>query len=207
MNLMTTMLLGGLWHGAGWTFVVWGGLHGAYLIVNHTWRTWRTSRPLEVGWFERWIGTVLTFLAVIVAWVFFRADSFDTATRILGTMTGINGIGLPTGFATALPKAFEATLIAVGFSFDGVFSVRVGDWREGFFWLLLTGGIAFFSPNTYQLFRAYRPAIAIYGTPPPIRSGRLRWRPTITWAVSLAVIFVAAFMALSRPSEFLYFQF
>src|SRR3954454_6222742 len=76
LNLMITMLLGGLWHGAGWTFIIWGGLHGLYLIVNHVWR----ATKLRHGWrdggrYARIGGGALTFIAVVVAWVFFRADS------------------------------------------------------------------------------------------------------------------------------------
>src|SRR5450631_3705009 len=76
VNLMLTMLLGGLWHGASWTFVVWGGLHGAYLLVNHAWRSaaGRLPRPgALLGAAGRFAGRGLTLLAVIVAWVFFRA--------------------------------------------------------------------------------------------------------------------------------------
>ncbi|WP_413770298.1 MBOAT family O-acyltransferase, partial [Vibrio vulnificus] len=66
-NLMTTMLLGGLWHGAGWNFLLWGGLHGACLCVQHAWSArFRLPRPLAVA---------LTFAAVVVAWVFFRATT------------------------------------------------------------------------------------------------------------------------------------
>jgi len=76
-NLMLTMLLGGLWHGAAWTFVVWGGIHGVGLAIERA-----------VGWHPtstaaRWFGRVLTFHIVCFAWVFFRADSFHTAWQVL----------------------------------------------------------------------------------------------------------------------------
>lgn len=207
INLLVTMLLGGLWHGAGWTYVVWGGLHGAYLIVNHAWRTWRNTQTTAVGKVERRLGAVLTFLAVMVAWVFFRADSFESATRILSVMTGRNGLDLPSALAFVIPAGIRESLDALGIRFDGPFGVRVGDWKEGLFWLFLTGIIAFFCPNTYQWFRRYRPAIAIYGKPQVSSDRRLRWKPVGVWAISLAILFVAAFAALSKPSEFLYFQF
>jgi alginate O-acetyltransferase complex protein AlgI len=92
LNLMITMLLGGLWHGAGWTFVIWGGLHGFYLMVNHAWRAikgkmgWRDGdRLAKLG------AGALTFFAVVVAWVFFRADSFTSAETLLSAMAGMNG--------------------------------------------------------------------------------------------------------------------
>ncbi|MEP6546186.1 MAG: MBOAT family protein [Gammaproteobacteria bacterium] len=89
VNLMTTMVLGGLWHGAGWTFVAWGALHGAYLLMNHAWRrVMPTVRPLvqplsAVGTF---LGAALTFIAVTVAWVFFRSSTYDGAARMLRGM-------------------------------------------------------------------------------------------------------------------------
>ena len=90
VNLMLTMLLGGLWHGAGWTFVAWGGLHGFYLIANHGWERaktnlgFRNSTPVT-----RTMGRLTTFLAVVVAWVFFRAQTFGTATVLLKGMIGL----------------------------------------------------------------------------------------------------------------------
>jgi alginate O-acetyltransferase complex protein AlgI len=76
-NLMITMLLGGLWHGASWTFVVWGGLHGAYLAIER--------------WLGRAPGVLATFLAVTVTWVFFRAHTFADARDLLSSMAGVSG--------------------------------------------------------------------------------------------------------------------
>ncbi len=75
VNLMITMLLGGLWHGAAWTFVVWGALHGLYLCVNHAWSNYGPSASPRFAPLAKFAAFVLTFLAVVVAWVFFRADS------------------------------------------------------------------------------------------------------------------------------------
>ena len=78
INLMATMLLGGLWHGASWTFVVWGGMHGAALAANRAWGRGRTP--------SRWgklLGVVLTFHFVCVTWIFFRSDSFSHAYLML----------------------------------------------------------------------------------------------------------------------------
>src|SRR5262249_13242388 len=84
-NLMLTMLLGGLWHGAAWTFVVWGGLHGLFLVVEHALRARRTtpSAPTVAGDLVR---IALTFTLVLVAWVFFRAASLHDAFTLLRTM-------------------------------------------------------------------------------------------------------------------------
>jgi alginate O-acetyltransferase complex protein AlgI len=104
LNLLLTMLLGGLWHGAGWTFVLWGGLHGIYLIVNHGFR----SVVGRFGWsVERFgvVGTIatglLTFVAVTVGWVFFRAENFDTAQLMLWGMVGGHGISRQPVFGEA----------------------------------------------------------------------------------------------------------
>ena len=88
VNVMVTMLLGGLWHGANWTFVFWGGLHGALLVANHAWRSAarRWALPRVPG--ARVLSIGLTFLCVAVAWVLFRADSLPTALRILAAMGG-----------------------------------------------------------------------------------------------------------------------
>jgi alginate O-acetyltransferase complex protein AlgI len=86
LNLMITMVLGGLWHGAAWTFVIWGTLHGGYLCINHAWSNYgpavapRFARLANVG------GFVLTFVSVVVAWVFFRAQSISSAVTIVSKM-------------------------------------------------------------------------------------------------------------------------
>jgi alginate O-acetyltransferase complex protein AlgI len=88
INLMITMLLGGLWHGASWTFVAWGALHGAYLVLERLLRklwgqaVWARATTVRV------LAGLATFAAVNIAWVFFRAKDFETAGKLLGQMTG-----------------------------------------------------------------------------------------------------------------------
>jgi D-alanyl-lipoteichoic acid acyltransferase DltB (MBOAT superfamily) len=97
VNLMITMVLGGLWHGAAWTFAAWGALHGAYLCINHAWNNFgpaippRLARPANIAAF------ILTFLSVVVAWVFFRADSMLSAMTILSRMANPAQITLGRG--------------------------------------------------------------------------------------------------------------
>jgi alginate O-acetyltransferase complex protein AlgI len=88
INLFITMFLGGLWHGASWTFALWGGLHGVYLVANHVWRRTGIKLPAGVAW-------ALTFVAVLVGWVFFRAPSLERAQIILEGMVGLNGFEWP----------------------------------------------------------------------------------------------------------------
>ena len=79
VNLMITMLLGGLWHGAAWTFVAWGALHGVYLCINHAWNNYGPAVAPRFAPLANIAGLILTFLAVVIAWVFFRADNIDSA--------------------------------------------------------------------------------------------------------------------------------
>jgi D-alanyl-lipoteichoic acid acyltransferase DltB (MBOAT superfamily) len=83
VNLMLVMLLGGFWHGAGWTFILWGGLHGIYLVVNHLWRS-----AMGADRMPRIAAQALTFLAVVFAWVMFRATDLDSALLLWGAMLG-----------------------------------------------------------------------------------------------------------------------
>jgi len=94
-NLMTTFLLGGLWHGAGWTFIFWGFLHGAGLIVHRVWNGFGYRLPKWIAWF-------VTFQFVNIAWVFFRATSWSDAIKVLKGMAGMNGVILPEKLAGPL---------------------------------------------------------------------------------------------------------
>jgi alginate O-acetyltransferase complex protein AlgI len=91
--LMLTMLIGGLWHGANWTFVVWGGLHGLYLWIEKFFRDRRTVDPNAIAkQHNQWIGffyALLTFMLVNITWVFFRSDSFGKSWQMLNSMFGI----------------------------------------------------------------------------------------------------------------------
>ncbi len=108
VNLMLTMLLGGLWHGASWTFVVWGGLHGLYLAVER----WLREKSGVAGdpataW-SRIALALVTYALVNVTWVFFRAEDFPGAARILAGMAG-----LAEGPAPVLPTIFVAKVVVV----------------------------------------------------------------------------------------------
>jgi alginate O-acetyltransferase complex protein AlgI len=86
VNLMITMVLGGLWHGAAWTFVAWGALHGVYLCINHAWNHFGPAIAPRFARVSEIAALVLTFLAVVIAWVFFRADSMASALSVLSKM-------------------------------------------------------------------------------------------------------------------------
>lgn len=141
VNLTLTMLLGGLWHGASWTFVAWGALHGLYLVVNHGWHSLRrhfgvSEKETTLG---RLVATLITFGAIVVAWVFFRAESFGDATRILSGMSHIQDF---TMFISGTP-AFETLF----------FGLKVPPDSYSYLLLLLGAGfgLVWFAPNTQTL--------------------------------------------------------
>jgi D-alanyl-lipoteichoic acid acyltransferase DltB (MBOAT superfamily) len=98
-NVVITMLLGGLWHGASWTFVAWGGLHGSALAVNHVWQSAGLRLPRIVAW-------AVTLLFVMACWVLFRAADFATAGDVLGSMVGWHGVG-----SLRLDREYVAALV------------------------------------------------------------------------------------------------
>jgi alginate O-acetyltransferase complex protein AlgI len=217
-NLMATMLIGGLWHGAGWTFVAWGALHGFYLVVNHGWqlmrRTLNGGIPPESTWLGRLSSRSLTFFAVVVGWVFFRALTFEGALNMLQAMAGLNGVTLPE--AIALRTATIAELLStLGVQFTpGGGAVFLGAWS----WIVVLAAIAFFAPNSLDLMRRYRPALHYrFGGERPAGMSwlykpvdafaALRWRPSIAWACFTSVLTAGGVLALPQVSDFLYFQF
>ena len=107
INIMITMLLSGLWHGAGWNFIIWGGLHGCYLLIAHEWRRFREFRGWKWDhWSYRGVCLAVTFVAVLFAWVFFRAPNLSVAANVLSAMAGLQpeatGMGLEPGAALGL---------------------------------------------------------------------------------------------------------
>jgi len=94
-NLFITFLIGGIWHGAGWTFVVWGALHGVAMLIHRLWKKTHLVLPGIIAWF-------VTFNFVNFAWIFFRAKNFDEALGVIKGMVGANGIVLPTIMAKTL---------------------------------------------------------------------------------------------------------
>lgn len=196
MNLMITMLLGGLWHGAGWTFVLWGGLHGTYLIVNHLWRSVSGRSGPALGWRAIPSGA-LTFTCVVFAWVPFRAPDLDTALRLWAGMSGINGLSLPPSLAAKIP-AWLHRLVAQ----DGALPLSALNAKEVFLAVPLGLAIVWLLPNTQQLLASFNPACDC------VRSPAARgWRMIPINGAALGILFAASLMMLTRESAFLYFQF
>jgi alginate O-acetyltransferase complex protein AlgI len=196
LNLFLTMLLGGLWHGAAWTFIAWGALHGFYLVINHGWRAVRTRigwAPGRFGFPGRCAAVILTFAAVLAAWVPFRATSFDAAMRMLAGMAGLHGIAGPGGAA------------------DGLFGVAYG--------AVLYGGIdetialaslalvTFLAPNTQEIMARYRPGLSTFPGDKPAPPRFVAWQPRSAWALVMVGGLLLALSRMSGVSPFLYYQF
>jgi alginate O-acetyltransferase complex protein AlgI len=203
-NLMATMLLGGLWHGAGWTFVIWGGLHGLYLCINHAWARIRTSvlGAYPVGAVERGTAWLLTFVAVVIGWVFFRASDTPSALSILQGMAGANGLLIPSNWPGAW--YLYAGLQKLGFTAQlGVPLSQFDPNGVSHYWIISLLGIAWLMPNTQQLMARYAPALETVTAAPR----RPLWRPNLSWAVVMGIFAATAMLHLTQVSEFLYFQF
>jgi alginate O-acetyltransferase complex protein AlgI len=191
LNLMLTMLLGGLWHGANYTFVLWGGLHGLYLVVNHAWRSLRRRAgnadavaPIRASAAIRAASAtiasgVATFLCVSIAWVLFRADDMGAACSLLRGMLGLSGL-------TVHPHAGETQqLLARGFpEFAAVF---------------LAGAVLVWAmPNTRQITDRLERAL----DNPAAAGFYLRIVPA-----AAGVVLALAVLQMRQITTFLYFQF
>jgi alginate O-acetyltransferase complex protein AlgI len=207
INLMLTMLLGGLWHGAGWTFVIWGGLLGFYLVINHAFQAFCAKIGWEEGRFGRLgksASVAVTFLSVVVAWVFFRSNNFATAESLLRGMAGLNGLSL-TGSPATLSPALAQFLHAHGVVFLGLTPITL---YSGPTLCKLAVGlmIIWLLPNSQQWVLAAAETRA-KGWHQGVFTN---WQPERTWTC----LVIGSIIALSMltlmsgpPSEFLYFQF
>ena len=192
VNIMAVMLLGGLWHGAGWTFVLWGGLHGIFLLVNHAWRELgkRTNMArFPSGPVGGALAYSLTFGAVVVAWVFFRAPSLAVAIAMIESMFG-------GGLVTATNTGWVRTAI-------------VADFAGGLMLLVSAWGIVTFMPNSQTLLRRYEPAYNWKDnvTPRTWLDRTLCWEPSLLWSLFTAACIAVSLLHFSHVSEFIYFNF
>jgi alginate O-acetyltransferase complex protein AlgI len=212
---MVTMTLAGLWHGAGMQFIIFGVLHGSYLTINHAWRQhrraiWPDERSYALV--MRPLGWLITFTGVVVAMVFFRAESVAVAAEILQGMLGFNGAQIPSGLAERFP------LMASAASWFGIEpALHLGkEFVTGAIWIGACLAICLLCPNILQILRLYNPALGMGSTPATDESPsstkwhRLvnwRWEPTPSWLAVHVVILVVGILGLSQVTEFLYWQF
>lgn len=213
---IVTMFLAGLWHGAGWQFIVFGTLHGLYLTVNHAWRMlkarwgWAADSTHAV---TRAASVLLTMFCVLIALIFFRSADVGSAVGLLSDMVASHGLFVPYyPYDNAHWAAELSTLFGTrSLPFPTLDLVTSNEAKFVFFLLL----IIWFLPNTQQFLRNYETSLG------PVR-GRtwieekirvasvvLLWRPTRAFGALLGGI---AFLALAKafsqaPTEFLYFKF
>ena len=175
-NLFATMTLGGLWHGANWTFIAWGAFHGVLLAINHAWRTVRGKRtPTAAG---RCAGWFATFTAFVIGMVLFRAADIGTALSMLKSMAGFGN----APYAEEIKVAWDLWGIRVGY----ISEAFVRSWLGGY-WSVIGSlttlgalGVALLIPDTMEL-ADYRE-----GEPHALwrrRVGMLAWRPSAAWLV------------------------
>ncbi len=206
-NLMIVMLLGGLWHGANWTFAIWGGIHGLLLMINHAWRKlpftrYAFYRAMPI----RSMSIVVTFICVALAWIPFRAENIGQAHTMLNYL-------IPSNAAIESFHQFWLTQFMQLNSYADWFKPRElwpptlsPDYlatmtKPAGFILLLSLVATFLIPNTSQLFAKFEPVINanIKGIALPRLNTRL--------ASVLSLMFILSVLRLSHVSPFLYFQF
>lgn len=172
-NLIVTMLLGGLWHGAGWTYVIWGALHGVFLVINHMWRKLRVPLPDPLSY-------LITFISIVVAWVFFRAESVFDAYNILQAMLGLKGFYLPEAYVSKL-----SNIEKYGLSIGVVPKLVVKPQYLLSIALLLV--VVYKFKNPHQLIEEFK--------------------SNYKWLIIIYLLIGITLVNMTKVSEFLYFQF
>jgi D-alanyl-lipoteichoic acid acyltransferase DltB (MBOAT superfamily) len=211
---IATMFLSGLWHGAGFTYLVFGMLHGCYLSINHFWRLYRPRFWRDEASHARVmrpVGLVLTFVAASVALTYFHAGTVAGGNDIVAGMAGLHGIALPDVIDSRL-HGLAARLARLGIVF---LPLPLPVLLALYGWILPLLAIALAPPNMLQVLFDYAPAITMplpYARDrriQPLRGlfERLAWRPSAGWAVAAAALSVCGILALNQVTSFLYWQF
>jgi len=204
---IATMLISGLWHGAGNQYIVFGALHGSYLVTNHAWRLYR---PRRLG-IPRPLGVLVTFIVAAMALTYFHASGVRAGTDIIAGAAGLHGLALPDVIASRLPS-LAAHLAQAGITFA---PLPLPPLLAMAAWILALLAIALLLPNLLQIMAPWQPAITLplpYGDDrriaplaPLLR--HLAWRPTPFWAAAAAAVSACAILALNHVTAFLYWQF
>lgn len=200
---LTTMIISGFWHGAGWQFVVWGLMHGVYLTINQSWRLLRPRFWRDTASYSRImkpLGGGLTFSAVVVALVFFRADSVSAAFSILNDMLGRNGL-VPNDVMVLRQVGVEVP--------DSILSIflPVAPWV----WIPCLLAWVTLLPNSLEILRAYQPAVDYpEDATEPRRLIRFAQKYDVLnrmTAIVTAVICLLGVLMLNRGQTFIYWNF
>jgi len=180
INLFLTMLLGGLWHGASWNFVLWGGLHGSYLIINHFWTGFCKQNNINTskqGYIL--LAKLLTFFCVIEAWVLFRAETFEGAMALYSASFSFDNIQLSAILTSQVEYVSEPIKAILMIIFCAV--------------------TAFICPNSQEIVAGKYLALS--------EKGFYKRAYYFTLPLLLSGLLVAAISSMNKVSEFLYFQF
>lgn len=196
-NMMATMVLGGLWHGAGWTYVLWGAVHGGLLVLNHAWRKLAAAAPLPrpVARTVGAAGAAVTFVAVMLAWLPFRAPDIATTGRMVESALS------PADLAARWPGAWSLVL-----------AVTEGRPPGLVLWCALGLAVVWLLPNSHRLTARFDPEVEGTGTIAPAATLAARpvrgVGPLALGALSGALILASLKALLVAPSqEFFYFAF
>jgi alginate O-acetyltransferase complex protein AlgI len=204
--VLVTMFVSGVWHGAGYLFVLWGLLHGVYLTINHAWRLiaarWWPDRA-SYSRFMKPIGFMVTFGAVAGGMVLFRSPTLTTAEGLLKGVFGLSGVALPAELYDRighLPRWLQrADPALLGYS----------DFKMLTIWILVLAFIALALPNTLQVLSQYEPALGVKPIPSDRGLGArsFAWKASVAWAIGVAVVATIGILHVGGNSEFLYWQF
>ncbi len=187
---MTAMFIAGIWHGAGAQFLIFGLLHGFYLVVNHAWRLLTPKGSSLHAKLPVPFSVLITFLCVVVSEIFFRANGVRDAVYIIGTIVGAHGFG-PQFDGNVLLREIPRTSV-----FLTKFSTAVAAIAACF--VIIWG-----MPNTQEILgQLTRDTIRL-----PSLLSRLMWRPSASWSLALMVLFCLSILMLDTSTRFLYFQF
>ncbi len=183
LPITLTMVLAGLWHGAGWTFIIFGLLHGLALATNHAWRqAGLATLPRPLAW-------IVTMAVVVTGMVVFRAADMSVAIAMIMSMTGMaelaSGTASPGGAMEAVSVSIVAALSLIG----------------------CLGMIALLFPNTQEIMRDHAITSDADTQEADATDGPLTWRPSPVWAIATVVLIVASLGLITGETTFLYYQF
>jgi alginate O-acetyltransferase complex protein AlgI len=195
---MITMALAGVWHGAGLQFLIFGLLHGVYLIINHAWRSFGPRVPATpphpvLRLSADGAKIALTFAAVLLAQVFFRSSSTHDALSMLRTLVGLPGHpALVPGGPHFIAVAAAAPAVRRGFSLPHSYAI------------LILFAIVWTMPNSLQMLSKYEPTLSKLRSTSLIK---LEWKPNLVWGVIVGLIAALSVLEMTGLTEFLYFRF
>ena len=216
---MITFLIIGLWHGANWTYLAFGALHGFYMIINYRWQALKKKQRWKPqGAMYTLLCCTLTYMAVVVALVFFRAESVGTALTMLKGMAGLNGLSLPLTvqpvFAWLPFNAFSNSIVFQGLMPNETLAMNP---LTAVVLIFLGQAIVWGLPNMHQLMCRFETVTEDLNHTKSTQqrasltatSSRFSWSLNSANAIMIGLLFVVLIiaMATNKPSTFLYYQF